>query len=71
MKAAGLFGRLVPNTLADYFEPLNMTFPSVVISAIKVLFWLSVRSVAQVLVIAIIYGFFWCAAITINCYNDG
>jgi MFS family permease len=55
---AGLFGRLIPGILTDYFGGLNMQSPSILISGILVLCWISVNSIGGAIAIAVLYGFF-------------
>lgn len=58
MNAASVFGRTVPNFVADYFGPLNVMIPSSIISAGLIFAMLGASSVKGVVSFAIFYGFF-------------
>jgi predicted MFS family arabinose efflux permease len=58
LNAASVFGRIIPNFLADKLGPLNMLIPCCAISAVLAFCWISVVNTAGVLVFCIFYGFF-------------
>jgi MFS family permease len=58
INAAGAFGRIVPSFVSDFFGPLNVQAPSVIIAGIVVLSWIPATSIGPVIIIAILYGFF-------------
>ncbi|KAI0314322.1 MFS general substrate transporter [Amylostereum chailletii] len=58
LNAASIFGRIIPNFLADKTGPLNMLIPCSIISAILALCWIRIHNVAGLVVFAILYGFF-------------
>jgi MFS family permease len=58
LNAASVFGRILPNFLADKTGPLNMLIPCSLISAILALCWIAIDDVAGLTVFAVLYGFF-------------
>lgn len=58
LNAASLFGRIIPNLLADKTGPLNMLFPCAAISALLGFCWIAINSKAGLVVFSILYGFF-------------
>lgn len=58
LNAASVFGRIIPNFLADKVGPLNMLIPCCAISTILAFCWIPVSSTAGVLIFCILYGFF-------------
>ncbi|KAF2767929.1 MFS general substrate transporter [Teratosphaeria nubilosa] len=58
LNAASIFGRVIPNFLADKTGPLNMLIPCSAISALLAYCWIAIDSKAGVIVFAILYGFF-------------
>lgn len=58
LNAASLFGRIIPNFLADKTGPLNMLFPCAAISALLGFCWIAINSKAGLVVFSILYGFF-------------
>jgi MFS family permease len=65
MNAASAFGRTLLNFISDTIGPLNVQIPNVLIAGILVLAWLGVHTLAPLLVIAILYGFFSGALISL------
>lgn len=58
MNGVGLFGRLIPNYLADtFFGPLNTLIPFALASALLLYAWAAVRSASGLVAFACIYGF--------------
>jgi len=58
LNAASIFGRLIPNAIADHVGPLNMFVPSALACAVLAFTWIAVHSIGGLLVFAILYGFF-------------
>ncbi|KAI4728739.1 MFS general substrate transporter [Aureobasidium sp. EXF-10728] len=58
INSASVFGRIVPNLIADRTGPLNMIIPCCVISGIIALCLIPVRSEAALIVECVLYGFF-------------
>jgi MFS family permease len=58
LNAASCVGRLFPSHLTDYVGVLNVQIPGMFFSAIMVLLWIPAKSVASVLVVVVLYGFF-------------
>ena len=58
LNAASLFGRIIPNFLADKTGPLNMLFPCAAISALLAFCWIAIHSEAGLIIFCILYGFF-------------
>lgn len=58
LNAGSIFGRIVPNFLADRTGPLNMIVPCAFIAGILVLCLIATHTVAPLIVICALYGFF-------------
>jgi predicted MFS family arabinose efflux permease len=59
LNGVGLFGRLIPNYLADrYFGPLNLIIPFTFISGLMLYFWMAVSSHSGLTAFAVVYGLF-------------
>ncbi|KAH8883312.1 MFS general substrate transporter [Thozetella sp. PMI_491] len=58
VNAASIFGRIIPNFLADFVGPLNIQVPATALAGILVLVWIPTHSIGPTMVIAILYGFF-------------
>lgn len=58
LNAGSIFGRLVPNYLADKMGPLNVMAPYIGVCAILALCWIRIDNVAGIVVFAILYGYF-------------
>ncbi|KZT25256.1 MFS monocarboxylate transporter-like protein [Neolentinus lepideus HHB14362 ss-1] len=58
LNAASLFGRVIPNFLADYVGPLNVLIPACFMTSILIFVFLSVKSAAGVVLYALVFGFF-------------
>ncbi|KAM0745702.1 MFS general substrate transporter [Meredithblackwellia eburnea MCA 4105] len=58
LNASSLFGRLIPNWLADTYGPLTILVPNCFISGILIFLWLPMgKSEAGMIVFAILFGF--------------
>src|SRR5271155_3344756 len=58
MKAASVFGRILPNFAADAVGPVNVIIPTVVASGILLFGWLGVNSWQGFIIFGMLYGFF-------------
>lgn len=58
LNAASIFGRVIPNFLADKTGPLNMLIPCAAISSLLAFCWIAIHSKAGLIVFCILYGFF-------------
>lgn len=58
LNAASVFGRVIPNFLADKSGPLNMLLPCASISALLAFCWIAIHSKAGLVIFCILYGFF-------------
>lgn len=58
LNLASIFGRIIPNFLADKTGPFNMLIPCSIISAILPLCWIKIDTSAGLIIFCILYGFF-------------
>ncbi|KAK0515033.1 hypothetical protein JMJ35_002412 [Cladonia borealis] len=58
LNVGSLFGRVIPNFLADKSGPLNMLLPCAKISAFLAFCWISIHSTAGLVMFCLLYGFF-------------
>jgi predicted MFS family arabinose efflux permease len=58
INSASVFGRILPNLIADRTGPMNMIIPCCIISGIMALCLIPVRSEAALIVECLLYGFF-------------
>ncbi|KAL2062256.1 hypothetical protein VTL71DRAFT_6522 [Oculimacula yallundae] len=58
INAASIFGRIVPNFIADISGPLNMCGPFVLFCGIIAFCWPSVTSIGEMIPFCLFYGFF-------------
>lgn len=58
LNAASLFGRILPNILADVYGPLNIAPPAAFICSILIFCMIPVKSAGAVVVMAALFGFF-------------
>jgi predicted MFS family arabinose efflux permease len=58
LNAGSIFGRLIPNAMADHFGALNMAIPSALACAMLAFTWIAVHKIGSLIVFAILYGFF-------------
>jgi len=65
MNSASIFGRLIPNFIADYSGPINMMAPCVLVCAILNFCMISVKSTPGIIVFNIFYGFFSGAVVSL------
>lgn len=58
LNAASLFGRIIPNYLADTYGPLTILLPNCVLSGVLIFVWLPLaKSVPGMVVFALMFGF--------------
>ncbi|KAL8280124.1 hypothetical protein RQP46_007454 [Phenoliferia psychrophenolica] len=58
LNAASLFGRLIPNRLADIYGPMTILIPNCLLSGILIFAWLSMsKTAAGLIVFAVLFGF--------------
>ena len=57
LNAASIFGRILPNHLADRVGPLNVLIPATLIACILALSWLSIKYSAGLIIFVAAYGF--------------
>jgi MFS family permease len=58
INAASIFGRIIPNFLADHVGPLNVLFPCAMIAGILALAWIGIHNLGGIIAFSLIYGFF-------------
>lgn len=58
INSASVFGRIIPNLLADRVGPLNMIVPATVFAGVVALCLLAVRTLAPLVVVCALFGFF-------------
>ncbi|GAM84094.1 hypothetical protein ANO11243_020860 [Dothideomycetidae sp. 11243] len=58
INSASIFGRIIPNLLADFVGPMNMIVPATLISGIIALCLIAARTVVPLVILCILYGFF-------------
>lgn len=58
LNAGSIFGRLVPNAMADHFGALNMLIPCTLACAVLAFTWTAVDETGGIVAFAILYGFF-------------
>jgi predicted MFS family arabinose efflux permease len=58
MNSTSIFGRIIPNFLADKFGPFNVVIPCTLLSGILCFCFIEVKSSAGLIVLMAFYGFF-------------
>ena len=58
INAASIFGRIIPNMLADRVGPLNVLYPCALIAAVLAFAWIGITNLGGLLTFALLYGFF-------------
>ena len=58
LNAASIFGRIIPNFIADKAGPLNVIIPGTAAACILAFGWLGVHSTCGLIIFCILYGFF-------------
>ena len=58
LNAASIFGRIIPNLVADKIGPLNVLIPCTFAVGILAFSWIAVHDVGGLTAFAVVYGFF-------------
>ncbi|KAK9430090.1 major facilitator superfamily domain-containing protein [Lipomyces doorenjongii] len=58
LNAASVFGRVLPNFLADKLGPINIMFPFTILTMVMAFVWATINNRGGCIVFAIFYGFF-------------
>lgn len=58
MNGASVFGRIIPNFIADRVGPLNILLPGTLAACVLAFGWLGIESSAGLIVFCVLYGFF-------------
>ncbi|KAJ4349884.1 uncharacterized protein N0V89_008503 [Didymosphaeria variabile] len=58
MNATSVFGRIIPNYLADKLGPFNVVIPCTILSGVLCFCFISAKSAAGIIVLMAFYGFF-------------
>ncbi|KAF2668711.1 MFS general substrate transporter [Microthyrium microscopicum] len=56
--AGSIVGRISTNFMADHWGPLNVQVPAIALAGATVLAWICVHSVVPTIILAVLYGFF-------------
>ncbi|WFC99518.1 hypothetical protein MYAM1_002263 [Malassezia yamatoensis] len=57
LNAGSIFGRLIPNYLADHLGPINVLIPFVLACGVLAFAWLGIHNTPGLIVFSILYGF--------------
>ncbi|MCJ1386091.1 hypothetical protein MMC17_009216 [Xylographa soralifera] len=58
LNAGSVFGRILPNFVADKTGPLNMLIPCAMVASVLCFGWIGITDVPGIVVFALLYGFF-------------
>jgi predicted MFS family arabinose efflux permease len=58
LNASSIFGRIIPNFIADKAGPLNVIIPGTLATCVLAFGWIGIHSIAGLVVFCILYGFF-------------
>ena len=58
MNAASIFGRIIPNFIADKTGPLNIIIPGTIATCVLAFGWVGIHETAGLVVFCVLYGFF-------------
>ncbi|QRV83130.1 major facilitator superfamily transporter [Ceratobasidium sp. AG-Ba] len=58
LNAASVFGRTIPNFIADQYGPFNLLIPCSAISGVLIFAMFGIKSSAALIIFSILYGFF-------------
>lgn len=58
LNAASIFGRIIPNFIADYVGPLNVLIPASFATGVLALGWIGIKNLGGIISFALLYGFF-------------
>lgn len=57
LNGASVFGRIIPNIIADRLGALNVLLPCIFCSCVLAFAWIGIHNLAGIIVFAILYGF--------------
>jgi len=57
LNASSIFGRIIPNFIADKVGPLNVLIPATIVTAVLAFGWIGIHSTASLAVFSVLYGF--------------
>ena len=58
LNAASIFGRIIPNIMADRLGAFNVLLPFTFCASVLAFAWIGIHNLAGIIVFAILYGFF-------------
>jgi len=58
LNATSIFGRIVPNFVADKIGPMNMIFPCAIISGVLIFCLIAVHNLGGIVIFTLLFGFF-------------
>lgn len=58
LNAASIFGRIIPNIMADKYGSLNVLIPFILVAGGLIFAWIGIHNLAGVIVFCILFGFF-------------
>jgi MFS family permease len=58
LNASSIFGRIIPNFIADKTGPLNVIIPGILATCILGFGWVGIHSTAGLVIFCVLYGFF-------------
>jgi MFS family permease len=58
LNAASIFGRIIPNFIADKMGPVNIIIPATVFTCLLAFGWVGIHSTAGLVIFCLLYGFF-------------
>jgi len=58
LNASSIWGRIIPNFIADKTGPLNVIIPGTMATCVVVFGWIGIHSTTALIVFCILYGFF-------------
>jgi MFS family permease len=58
LNASSIFGRIIPNFIADKIGPLNVIFPGTLATCVLGFGWVGIHSTGGLVIFCILYGFF-------------
>ena len=58
LNGASVFGRIIPNIIADHLGALNVLLPFVFCASVLAFAWIAIKNLAGIIIFGILYGFF-------------
>ena len=58
LNGASVFGRIIPNIIADHLGALNVLLPFVFCASVLAFAWIAIGNLAGIIVFCVLYGFF-------------